>query len=251
MLIPSGSFAVAGVLLVIGLLILILRFAAPGALTALAKPFWQLGNMSTNGMHSFASLFGNSAQLTRERDTLAQENLALAERARTLEARSADLERLVGTRTASANRVLAGVLARPPVTAYDSLILDAGSVAGVHVGDVAYAAGGVPLGAVDSVLASSAHVALYSSGGQKTEGWVGDTRIPITLTGKGGGTFDATLPRESGVAVNAVVYIPGPGALPIGTVVRIDSNPSSPRDTIHIAPYVNIFSLTWVEVAAP
>ncbi len=216
---------------------------------ALTTPLWRAGGVATDALHGMTLLFGNSAGLARERDQLQNENRALMETNRTLSASVADLERLLGSRTEGEKRVVAGVLARPPVIPYDTLIVDVGSQAGVHAGAFAFGPGGVPLGTVAQVGPTSSHIELFSTGGRVTEGWVGEKRLPITLTGRGGGAFEATLPRDSGIAVDAVVYVPGPGALPIGTVVRIDSNPSSPRDTVHIAPYANVFSLTWVELA--
>ncbi|MDB5195354.1 MAG: Rod shape-determining protein MreC [Parcubacteria group bacterium] len=249
-LIPAGGVFLIGTLIVLAVLMFLLQIFAPGLLARAAAPVWQLGNGIASGFAAGTSVFGNAPELTRERDTLAAQNLALAEDNRTLTAKNADLEALIGAAPPPEHRILAGVLARPPVSPYDTLVVDAGSGKGVVVGALAYGPGGVPLGTVASASDVSAHIALFSTGGRVTEGWVGDTRIPITLTGRGGGAFDATLPRNSGIAVNAVVYVPGPGALPVGTVVRIDSSPSSPRDTIYIAPYVNLYALTWVMVAS-
>ncbi len=248
-LIPPGVFLGSGVILFFALLLVVLQFVVPGFVARSASPFWMLGNGLTGATLGATSLFGNSSELTRERNQYADENLALHEENRTLAAQIDDLKRLIGTTPETSRRILAGVLARPPVSPYDTIIVDAGSTKGVHVGAIAFGPGGVPLGTMANVTDVSARIELFSTGGRTTEGWVGDTRVPITLTGKGAGVFEATLPRDSGVALNAVVYVPGPGALPIGTVVRIDSNPSSPRDIIHIAPYANLFSLTWVEIA--
>lgn len=248
-LLSSGGVLLGGVLFVLAFIVFALQFLAPGFLPRLASPLWQAGQGATNAASAFTALFGNGPALTAERDRLALENLALHEENRTLEARLADLARLAGTVPAPEKRILAGVLARPPVSPYDTLVVATGARAGVRVGAIAFGPGGVPVGTVATVSDSSSRIDLFSGGGRETSGWVGDTRIPVTLTGKGAGAFEATLPRGSGVAVNAVVYVPGPGALPIGTVVRIDSDPSSPRDTIHIAPYTNPFSLTWVEIA--
>jgi cell shape-determining protein MreC len=248
-LLASGSFLASAVLGVLVLLIVLLQLFAPSVLTSAAAPFWQLGNGITNAFAAGTSVFGNAGELTRERDQLASENLALAEANRALVARDADLTALIGPAAPTERRILAGVLARPPVAPYDTLVVDAGAAKGVTEGAFAYGPGGVPLGTVANVSNTSSRIALFSTGGRATEGWVGDARVPITLTGRGAGAFTATLPRDSGVAVNAVVYVPGPGALPIGTVVRINSDPSAPRDTVSIAPYVNLYSLTWIEIA--
>jgi cell shape-determining protein MreC len=248
-LIPSAGIVGGGIILAIAVLIFIVHLIAPGILGRLARPFWNMGTGGTTSAQTFASLFGNSAALTRDRDRLVAENLALHEENRTLAARLGDLSRLAGERSLSG--IVAGVLARPPVSPYDTLVVAAGKAQGVSLGQFAYAAGGVPIGTVETVSDTTSRIELFSRGGRVTEGWVGEKRIPITLTGKGGGAFEATLPRDSGVELNAVVYVPGPGALPIGSVARIDSNPSSPRDIVHIAPYVNLFSLTWIEISHP
>jgi hypothetical protein len=93
-------------------------------------------------------------------------------------------------------------------------------------------------------------VLLYSSPKATVDGWIGEKRLPVTLTGESAGSFSASLSHESGVAVGDVLYLPGPGALPAGTVARISSDPSSTNDVVYIVPYVNIFSLTWVAIGA-
>ena len=247
-LITSGGAVAAGIVLIAAVAVFILHAVAPGAIRAEATPLWQAGNGTASAFEAFASIFGNSAALTAERDRLREDSLALAEENRTLRGQVSDLTRLMASST-PAHRALAGVLARPPVAPYDTLIVGAGKNVGVKDGAFVYGPGDVPLGTVSHADAATSEVALFCAGGRSTDGWVGDARVPVTLIGKGAGAFEATLPRDSGVAVNAVVYVPGPGALPVGTVVKIDSDPSSPRDTIHIAPYANLFSLTWVSLS--
>lgn len=230
---------------VLSLLVGIAALLFPAAVTHISAPVLRTGTGFTSVMQDISGAFSNAGALTRERDVLREENLALAEENRTLRAFLADQQGF-GKDT---GRIRAGVVARPPVAPYDTLVVGAGRISGVTAGTYVYGPGGVPLGTVDAVTDDTARIALYSTGGRSTLGWAGEARIPVTLTGRGGGAFAATLPRESGVVVNDVVYVPGPGALPIGTVVRIDSDPSSPRDTVFIAPYANLFSLTWVEIA--
>ncbi len=67
----------------------------------------------------------------------------------------------------------------------------------------------------------------------------------------GAGSFSSTIPQTSSVAVGDTVYVPGPGALPIGTVIKIDTDASSPTEVLHVQPLVNLFSITWVEIARP
>lgn len=248
-LIPTAAFAAGFAVIFIGLIVLVLRLVSPGLLTSISTPLWRLGSSSTEQFHTIFSSFGNVAQITRERDMLVAENQALKESNRGLQAQVADVTHLVGARTESAHHILAGVLAHPPVSPYDTLIIDRGGSEGVRAGSTVYGPGMTPIGSIESAGEHTARVALFSAPGRITDGWVGEKRVALSITGVGSGAFTATLPRESGVVVGDVVYLPGPGALPVGSIVRIDSNPSSPRDTVHIAPYTNLFSLTWVEVA--
>ena len=56
----------------------------------------------------------------------------------------------------------------------------------------------------------------------------------------------ASVPRSAGISVGDTVYAPGPGSLPIATVARVDSVPSSPAVTLRILPSLNLFSVTRV-----
>ena len=73
--------------------------------------------------------------------------------------------------------------------------------------------------------------------------------MPLSLAGVGAGAFTATLPKAAAISVGDSAYVSGPGAVPLGTIVRIDTDPSSPTVVLYIQPLVNIFSVTWVEIA--
>ena len=242
----AGPAALA--VIALAALFFILRLVFPGALVALGTPLWLTGNALTAGAGNTLSFFGDKGALIAERDQLRAENAALYAMNETLDAQVADLTRLLGDRMERTDGVLAGVLARPPVAPYDTLILDQGSDVGVRVGSRVLGAGGVPLGTVESVTRDSARALLYSTPARETESWVGEARIPMTLVGEGAGAMSAIIARESGVAVGDQVYVPGPGAVPIGSVVEVGSDPSSPRSRVEIRPILNPFSVTWVTV---
>ncbi len=247
-----GAYPWAGpaalTLIALAVLFFILRLLFPGALVAIATPFWMTGNALTAGAGNSLSFFGDKGALIEERDALAQDNAALYAKNAALEAQVADLTRLLGDRTEREAGVLAGVLARPPVAPYDTLILDQGSDVGIVAGNRVLGPGGVPLGTIESVARDSARALLYSTPARETESWVGESRIPVTLVGEGAGAMSAIVARESGVAVGDQVYVPGPGAVPIGNVVAVGSDPSSPRSRVEIRPITNPFSVTWVTV---
>jgi cell shape-determining protein MreC len=144
--------------------------------------------------------------------------------------------------------VMAGVLMRPPESPYDTLVLSSGATDDVALGMRVFGPGGVPIGTISQVTADFSRVTLFSSPGVVTQGWVGETRVPIEMRGVGGGAVEAVIPRPVAVAEGDVVFTGGPGAIAYGTVVKVIDNPSSPQVALRIMPAVNLFSLTWVNV---
>lgn len=232
-------------LVVFLLFIAVLRLLLPSAFFAFATPLFSLGSAATGGVAGFFASFGDAAaqaariaELEREVRALNNENLVLVT---TL----ADVTQAMGEGTTG---VVAGVIARPPLTPYDMLIIGKGTNDSITSNALVTGEGGVPLGTVSTATARTAQVLLYSAPGRATEGWVGTTRLPITLMGKGGGAFGTEVSRDAAIVAGDLVYLPGPGALPVGRVKEVATDPSSPSATLHIEPLVNVFSLTYVVV---
>ncbi len=234
---PMQGIALGGAVVLI-LVVALVRAVAPVALMAAAAPFWSVGNFFT----ASAALPESAASLKAEVERLKKENEALTNEHHALAAS-------LGENAESAAGVSAGVLARPPLSPYDVVIVGKGSADGVYAG-MRVIAHGVPAGVIESTSVSTARVVLYSASGQATEGWIGEERVPVTLHGQGAGAFSADVPREAAIAEGDTVYLPGPGALPMGTVAKIESNASSPRATVRIRPRANPFTMTVVSIIA-
>jgi cell shape-determining protein MreC len=238
---------VAGLVLLVGIAYAV-RAVAPGAFAMVGTPAWKVGTSLTAAVsHSFT--FTSGAKLASERDAFASDNAALTAQNLILTTQVRDLTALLGTRTAPTPGILASVVARPPVAPYDVLIIDQGSTDGVTHGAEVFGNGGTPIGTVTDVTSHAAHITLFSATGTRTEGWVGATHIPVTLTGTGAGGFETSVPKEAGVQVNDIVLLPGNGGTPVGTITKIQVDPSSPTVVLDMRPYTNPFSLTWVTVA--
>ncbi len=235
-------------LIVFVLVFALLRVFLPGVLVAVATPFWMTGSALSAGVGNAGALLSDKPALVAERDRLLADNAALYAKSANLEAEVADLTRLLGDRTEAGSGILAGVLVRPPVSPYDTLVIDQGERAGVAAGMRAEGPGGMPVGMVESASGGSARVILYSASGRETESWVGEARIPMTLIGRSAGAMSAIVAREAGIAVGDLVYVAGPGARPIGSVVSVENDPSLPRSRVEIKPLANPFSLTWVTI---
>ncbi|MDO8742140.1 MAG: rod shape-determining protein MreC [bacterium] len=243
----SFSWGVAALMFV--LIVFLVRFFAPNFFWNLFAPLYRGADSVAAAGHGFVSSFGDAATLSSKNELLASENAALASENRALLVKVSSLSALLSSTTSgktAVSGILASVIVRPPESPYDTLVLSEGIDAGVTVGMEVFGAGGVPIGAISSVLPEYSRVTLFSAPGMVTHGWVGYAHVPLTIEGAGGGAMSATLARSANVAVGDVVYVPGPGALPIGSVTRIDDDPAAPEVVLRIIPAVNLFSVTWV-----
>lgn len=241
-----GSLALA-----FAIFTLLVRLLMPNLFLHAFAPAFGVANDIAATSHAFMSSFSDTAALAARNEQLVNENAALTNENQTLIQKETSLSALLGSsgpQKTAISGILAGVVARPPESPYDTLILAAGTNAGVSLGMEAFGEGGVPLGVVSSVTKDFSRVTLFSSPRTVLYGWVGSANVPLSIFGVGGGAMNASLSRAANVVVGDIVFAPGPGMLPIGSVVRIDSDPSAPGINLRIAPRVNPFSLTWVLV---
>lgn len=239
-----GVIACASVILA-----LLLRLFAPNFFWQMFSPVFRWGDALAEKSHFILSSFGDTAALALHNEQLRNENAALANENQALLAKEVSISALSNFSTLEGkdtSKILAGVVARPPESPYDTLVLAAGEKVGVMLGQEAFGAGGVPIGVVSSVLADFSRVTLFSAPNTVMHGWVGRENLPLTIRGAGAGAMRASLARSANIAVGDTVFVPGPGALPIGSVTRIDNDPTAPGVVLHITPALNLFSITWV-----
>ncbi|MDO8593390.1 MAG: rod shape-determining protein MreC [bacterium] len=247
-LLSSANVSWGSLALACATLIFLFRLVAPNFFWVAFSPAFRVADAIAERNHTFLNSFSDTASLAANNERLANENQALANENQALLEKMASVNALIGSvpQKLTASGILAGVMARPPESPYDTLVLAAGSSDGVTVGQEAFGAGGVPLGVVSSVLAGFSRVTLFSAPGMMVNGWVGQKNLPITIKGAGAGAMQASVARSAGITLGDIVFAPGPGMLPIGSVARVDSDPSSPSVILRIAPVVNLFSTAWV-----
>src|SRR3989344_7766849 len=249
---PKAPLTPARFLLGAGILILLLvlgglRFFAPGYLDPIFAPLWQAGNASAHFMRGLSAIFLNRVALVAERDALRAENAALRIEFENVRLREEDLEASFG-RTPSGTGILAAVISRPPISPYDVLVIDRGSESGIGAGDLALGPGGVPVGRVGSAGQTTARILLFSSFGTEEAVWVGKKHTPATLRGEGSGAFSIALPKTApGDVGDAITLVGASGAL-IGTVEKIEEDPTSPTKNLFVQNALNLFSISWVRI---
>ena len=244
------SWGARGLLLVV--LLVVVRLAMPNIFWQMTSPLFSAANAIAGANHTFLSSFANAATVAAENDALRNENESLVVWNAMLKQKLVDsaVTPVGAVSPKAAGGILAEVVARPPESPYDVLVLAQGTRAGVALGMEAFGASGAPLGIVSDVSQDFSHVLLFSSPDVRTAGWVGSQSVPVTIVGAGGGALQVSLARSANIAVGDTVYVPGPGMLPLGIVGRVDDDPSSPSVILRIRPLSNPFSVGAVTLRA-
>lgn len=219
------------------------------ALFPVAVRLWKLGDNTSSAWNSFITNLRSKDALVSENDALHADVLRMQAQVldrNILDERVIKLEESLG-RSRIDDRVVADVLAGPNQSVYDTLVIDAGSLQGIEVGNmVAYANAGVA-GEVVEVSSLSAKVKLYSSPGEQVFMLVGPHSIPVTALGKGMGNFEAKIAQDSTIAVGDTAVSPK-GSIILGVVSDVEGKPAEPFKRIFLRVPFNITEMRSVEV---
>ena len=239
------------------IVILVVVFAVPKVRSALRHGVSFIGLGIAQGTHSVGGFFGSVATAVRNKETLQNQNTALKAQVDQLTAQlatstqlsqeNADLKSAMN-RTSTANFTLAAVISKPPHSMYDTIIIDGGSKNGFVTGQVVYADGQNPIGTIDQVLPTSAIVRLYSAPGQQTDARLSPSNIDVTIVGRGGGDFSATVPRDLVVTDGATVVTKDIDQSVLAVYKKITSDSRDPFQTLLLVSPINVNGLAFVEV---
>ncbi|MEI6316839.1 MAG: rod shape-determining protein MreC [bacterium] len=166
-------------------------------------------------------------------DELAQENI--------------NLKSILG-RASGKQFILAVVLTKPPVSLYDTLLIDGGSSAGIISGATVYVNGNVPIGTVSQVFSHSAVVQLYSAPSQKMDARLDPAGIDVTLFGHGGGNFLISVPHDMTVPENSTVVSKEINPHVLGNLQKVISDPRDSSQTLIFSSPINFNELNFVEI---
>jgi cell shape-determining protein MreC len=243
-------FPLIGLLLFVSFIALfqwIFPKALPSIFSAIASPLW----------NSKVAITESVQNVGKSKDDLINENILLEQKLAelsaqkiiidTLESENAEL-RSVLSRLGDKKALLATVLQRPPRTPYDTMILDVGNQDGVKNQSKVLYGGHILIGEIFEVLPNVSKVKLYSTAGEKFDARIGSTSIETVITGRGGGSFEAILPKELSVKEGDGVYIPHLTPLLFGTVVSKVPDIESSFEKILIELPINIYEIRFVQV---
>jgi hypothetical protein len=269
------------VTVVVIVVLIFVRLVVPTALDSffadLFSPLWRIEIIVSGADFSASAARDDLSALAGSQSSIASITL--------LQQENAELKALLGRAPAEPSGksgtsaigtfVLAAVLKAPPLSAYDSLVIDLGSDENVKVDDRVFALATnpviasiasstlatsspasstsmtevlTPIGTVSETSANSSKVGLFSSPGMKYSVEIGPDHIPATAIAQGGGMFEAELAQGAHVNIGDTITIPNIETLTFGTVGAIVNDPAEPYMNVLFQEPVNIYQLRWVLV---
>ena len=229
-----------GSLLFLALLLLLVRGPVAnllgGAFAQAGRPFWWISDKVVGTYDSVATALSTKSTLEAENQRLKGllDQISLDAYSRDqLRTENDQLKEMLG-RKSEYTYTLARILSAPPVSPYDTLLIDAGSEQGVFIGMAAYSQGDFKVGEVTRVWGSSAIVSLYSTPNTQLSVTVGTSSIPAVAWGIGGGNLRVILPRGVSVKIGDLVNIPSLAPSYAGTVDAIVQPDGSSLEALYI-----------------
>lgn len=220
----------------------------PGPAISTGDPIWRARNNFFTSLPIISGIFRSKESLIRENEELKRKLAgedALESSYRLLQAENVKLRSLMGG-SAESDRRLAAVLARPPVSPYDIIVVDAGEKEGVKVGTLVFADPDIALGKVAWVGKDESKVVLFSSSGETLDVLVGTSSVAMQARGRGGQNFVGELPRGVDIEKGDPVYMPLGHSTLVGVVGEVARSEHDPFQTIYFESPVNVNYLRWV-----
>ena len=223
------------------------------------RPILSAGNAMGNKLRSLGAYFVSKRSLSVE-------NKILIEKMADLEAGMSNynslrdeniiLKEILGRTEASDHLVVAAILSKPNQSAYDTLLIDAGSDEGLHVGDLVLARGHIPIGKIVAVTPNSAKVVLFSSSGERTSARLAtvlanqgeEKNVLYDLVGRGGGNFEMVLPRDVAFGPGDTALLPGINSRVLARAESVISDPRDPFKKILLSSPANFQHLAFVQI---
>jgi cell shape-determining protein MreC len=224
----------------------------PRILSPIASSAWQAEDATVGLFGRMARLVSSKLSLVREASSLRDEirsHEADAYMIEVLREENESLKAALG-RDAKGREVLAVVLSRPPVSAYDTLVLDVGADDGIALGQRVYVDGSVLIGDIVEATSGSSKASLFSTPGRETPVLIGAKKTSTQAVGRGGGNFFARLPADVVVAVGDVIVAPQLRTNVFGVVEHIEVGATDSIQTIYFRAPFNMHELRYVEVDA-
>lgn len=225
-------------------------YIAKGTLVRAASPVWQGENAISRRLNFTVNFMRSKADLVKEnhelRERIESYDLLLISCRLLSDSKNSLLSSL--GRTAVSGGISAAVLAHPPKTPYDTLIIGAGESDGISVERAVALPEGPKIGTVFEVFGRESKVLLYSAPGRETMAVLERHNVPVALIGRGGGNFEIHLPRDVEIEMGDKIVSPDLDAVLLGVVGDVEVEPTDAFKRVLVSGPANIHTLRFVTV---
>ncbi len=216
----------------------------------LAPSVWGTGEQISRFYTQISSIFYSKSTLLEENDTLKKEiqdiSLKLLDRNLLYEENLSLKERL--GRSGNGQTVVARVIAKPPLSLYDTLVVDAGSKEGIKGGEKVLYGDNIVIGEVAEVFGKTSKVRLFSSPGENINVTIGKHAVPAIAVGAGGGNFEIKIPRGTPISLGDSVLAPSIMPYFLGVIEYIESKESDPFERVLFKEPISPLEIETVEI---
>lgn len=220
---------------------------ATRSVLALFSPAWSIQNTVVEADNNFFALFRNKSDLSDENEELRRQSAELT----LVRAENDRLQKTIAELSSArgGEGVLpARVLTKPPQSLYDTLIIDVEVDRPIRRGMTVLSLDGAALGSIADVNGSRAKVLLFSSSGVQSSGTLTGSSTSLELSGRGGGTFRAIVPRAVGIGPGDSITAPLYGSRVIALVESVLPDKTQLTSEVFARTPVALTTLNWVLV---
>ncbi len=143
--------------------------------------------------------------------------------------------------------VTAFVIGKPPLTPYDTLMIDVGESDGIKVGDIVLH-GKMLIGKIEEVFNDRSSLRIYGKKGEDLNLLIGEKRLMIVGKGLGMGVVNAKIVNDEDDFLKQVVRIQHNAGYVFGFVDSIQNSIGEKYQDLTIKSPINVFELNSVEV---
>lgn len=224
--------------------------ALPRVFLPVTSIFWQSESSTIGWFASMGKIVTSKYSLIKENKRLKNEIVSRDSSALMLSSLIEENENLKSAlgRSATGDDILGVILSRPPMSPYDTLIIDIGTADGVAVGNKVYTEGDVLVGDIAEAYLHQSKVSLFSSPGRTTSILIGSSTVETLATGRGAGNYVAKLPVEVKIKKGDPIITPQIRMHTFGVVEEIMVDSSDSLQTILFKTPINIHEFRFVEV---
>lgn len=236
-------------------LIAVLLFAADfvsgGALRVVVRTasgaVWQAGARIEHAVAG-SGFFATRAQLAAENADLRAQLERYMEKATAAEALAQENDQLRALTHLAAEvpGITAPIVSSFRTSPYGTFFVGAGTADGVAQDDLVATPDGFVIGRVSDASSHTALVNQIFAPRAKLDVLAG--KVPLSLTGEGGGNARGTAPREAAIAAGDIVTAPSLGGRAVAVVGSVTSDPSDAESVIMVRAPSNLTTLQFVYI---